>query len=137
MKMWMSGLARFQFVRFALIGGINTAFSYGVYAGLLFTGINYAVSNLLALIAGIFFSFKTQGTYVFNNTNNRLLGRFVICWGMIYVINVLIIKVLMQFGLDPYTAGAVRNFLSFNAQHCQAIILTQWAVLKPSMQPGI
>ena len=39
-----------RFVRFLLVGGINAAFAYAVYAMFLFVGLNYALANLLSLI---------------------------------------------------------------------------------------
>jgi putative flippase GtrA len=74
---------------------------------MLFIGLNYALLNFIAVIAGIFFSFKTQGTFVFRNSNNRLLGRFVICWLGIYTVNVLFIKLGIGLGLNAYAAGAL------------------------------
>ena len=94
-------------VRFILIGGINTAFSYAVYAFFLLLGVDYAVSNLFALIAGVFFSFHTQGAYVFKNRERGLFGRFIIAWAIIYVANVLLIRQLIGLGLDAYSSGAL------------------------------
>ena len=96
-----------RIIRFLLVGGINAVFSYSVYAVFLLVGLGYALANLLALIAGILFSFKTQGTWVFNNTANRLFFRFVICWLLIYLCNIGFIRQMLIFGLDAYTAGAL------------------------------
>ena len=35
----MRKVLSFQFVRFLLVGGLNTSFSYAVYAALLFMGL--------------------------------------------------------------------------------------------------
>ena len=94
-------------VRFLSVGGVVTAFSYGVYVLLLFVGVNYAVASLVSLTAGIVFSFKAQGTFVFDNTDNTRLGRFVLCWLLIYGANVLFIKRMMMLGLDGYVSGAL------------------------------
>lgn len=93
-------------VRFLVVGGISTLFSYGVYALLLFCGLNYAIANLAALVAGILFSFKTQGRFVFRNGDNSLIWRFVICWGLIYAANVTFLRQAIHFGMDRYVAGA-------------------------------
>jgi putative flippase GtrA len=102
----LGDLLRLQIVRFLVVGVANTAFSYLVYALLLFVGLNYALANLGALILGILFSFRTQGRFVFNNTNSKLLGRFVIAWAVVYALTIVIIGRLISFGLDAYTAGA-------------------------------
>jgi putative flippase GtrA len=96
-----------RFIRFLLIGGINTAFSYTVYATFLLVGLGYALANLLALIAGILFSFKTQGTFVFNNAARGSFLRFVICWLLIYLCNIAFIRQMLILGLDAYSAGAL------------------------------
>jgi putative flippase GtrA len=96
-----------QLARFLLIGGVNTAFSYGVYAVLLFCGLNYAIANLMALVAGIGFSFKTQGRFVFQNTNNRLIVRFVAGWTLVYLVNVLLLREMIAAGTNRYVAGGL------------------------------
>lgn len=94
-------------VRFLLVGVLNTGFSYLIYAVLLFFGLGYQLANFLALVVGILFSFKTQGRLVFGNTDNRLLGRFIVSWTLIYIVNIGIINRLMVFGFDAYVAGAL------------------------------
>lgn len=100
-------MPRSRIVRFLIVGGVNTAFSYGVYALLLFMGLNYAVANFAALIAGILFGFKAQGSLVFENPENRLLGRFVVCWMVMYLLNVTFIRKMIEIGVDRYLAGAL------------------------------
>lgn len=96
-----------RFIRFVLIGGINTIFSYAVYAVFLFLGFDYVVANFLALAVGILFSFKTQSAFVFYNSDNRLLGRFFICWSFIYLTNIFFIREMLMLGLNAYVAGAL------------------------------
>ncbi len=96
-----------QLVRFVLVGIVNTGFSYAIYAGLLFFGLGYAIANLIALLVGILFSFKTQGILVFNNSDNRLLFRFALAWSLIYLFNIFIIGRFIAFGLNPYISGAL------------------------------
>lgn len=96
-----------RLIRFLLVGGINTAFAYVVYACFLMLGMSYALANFLSLITSILFSFKTQGTLVFNNTAHRLFFRYAICWFLIYLCNIGFIRQMLIFGLDAYTAGAL------------------------------
>jgi len=70
-------------------------------------GLGYALANFLSLITGILFSFKTQGTLVFNNTAHGLFIRFVICWLIIYLCNIGFIRQMLIFGLNAYAAGAL------------------------------
>ena len=94
-------------VRFLAVGMLNTAFSYGIYAGFLYLGLGYQLANLIALVLGILFSFKTQGRLVFKNTDNRLFGRFLISWVMIYLGAITLIGRIIALGFDAYTAGAL------------------------------
>ncbi len=107
-------------VRFILVGGLNTAFSYSVYSLFLFFGANYAIANLLALSIGIFFSFHTHGQFVFKNTKKDLLYRYIFSWMVIYISNIFMIKKLIEVGLNSYVAGALTivpiGFLSYFLQ---------------------
>jgi putative flippase GtrA len=99
-----------RWIRFLMMGGINTGFSYGSYALLVYCGVNFAVSNLVALVLGILFSFKTQGAFVFGVPGNGVFGRFIIVWCVIYVINIAMIGGMIKLGLSPYVAGALAIF---------------------------
>jgi putative flippase GtrA len=111
---------RWRLARFVVVGIVNTGFSYGVYALLIVLGLSYAVANLVALLFGIVFSFKTQGRLVFRQTSNRRLWRFVLVWAVIYAANTALIGLIISRGFDPYTAGAltlpVNVILSYVAQ---------------------
>ena len=94
-------------MRFLVVGTINTLVSYSIYAGFLFAGLSYQLANLLALIIGILFSFKTQGRLVFKNTDNRLFGRFLLSWVLIYLGTITLIGRIIALGFDAYSAGAL------------------------------
>lgn len=96
-----------KLVRFVIIGTLNTGFSYLIYAALLYAGLGYQLANLLALVVGILFSFKTQGRFVFDNPDNHLLGRFVISWALIYLCTITLIGWIIALGFDAYSAGAL------------------------------
>ena len=94
-------------LRFVLVGGLNTAFSYALYAGLLLLGLNVAMASLLALVLGILFSFATQGKIVFRQASWFTFMKFLLAWTLFYFVNLGIIAVLMRVGLGAYLAGAV------------------------------
>lgn len=100
-------LLSLQFARFIVVGVLNTAFSYSVYAAMLFVGLTYTLANLVALLVGVLFSFRTQGRWVFHNRDDRLLVRFAACWGLVWLINIGLISVLVRGGLNAYGAGAL------------------------------
>ena len=96
-----------QFLRFLVIGLVNTTFSYGVYAILIFVGLYYAIANLAALLLGLLFSFKMQGRFVFGNSDNRLFWKFLFAWSLIYFATIALIGELISVGFNAYIAGAL------------------------------
>ena len=100
------------FVKFVVVGVVNTGFSYLVYATFLFFGLSYQLANFIALILGIIFSFKMQGKFVFKSTDNRLLGRYVLTWTVIYLCVTAAIGQIIKFGINAYVAGLLTLPLS-------------------------
>jgi len=98
---------RHRWLRFLVMGGINTGFSYGVYALLVYCGLNYAVSNLCSLILGILFSFRTQAAFVFQQGAHGLFMRYVMVWAILYLSNIAMIGSMMRIGANAYSAGAL------------------------------
>lgn len=96
-----------RFIKFLIVGGINTAFGYGIFALLIFLNLHYAMAVLLSTILGVLFNFKTTGNLVFENSNNRLIFKFVAVYAIIYFINVASLKVFKLYKIDMYTAGAL------------------------------
>jgi putative flippase GtrA len=79
-------LLRSRFVRFLLVGGINTLFGYGVFAALILLRVPYALAALVSTVAGILFNFKSYGTLVFGSRDNRLIFRFFAVYGVCYLL---------------------------------------------------
>lgn len=96
-----------RFVRFLLVGGINTLFGYGVFALCIFIGIHYAAAALIATVCGVLFNFKTTGTIVFKNGDNALIFRFLGVYAALYTVNTGFLKIFKHFDVDMYLAGAV------------------------------
>jgi len=90
-----------------IVGCLNTGFSYGVYALLLWVGLAFVWANAGALLLGILFSFRTQGRLVFGNRDNRRIIRFALCWGLIWLLNISLIAGFIRLGMNAYAAGAL------------------------------
>jgi putative flippase GtrA len=106
-KSLFTPLLRHEFVRYLVVGVLNTGFSYSVYALLLWLGFVFFVANLIALLCGIAFSFQTQGRFVFDNTSRRLFPKYVLLWILIYFSNIALIKLFLLCGFNAYVAGAL------------------------------
>ena len=94
-----------QFLRFILVGGLNTAFGVGVYCLAIYVGIPYYIATLLSNVLGVCFNFITTGNLVFRNNNPRLIFRFVMAYVLIYFINTAVVKVFILLGMIDYCAG--------------------------------
>jgi putative flippase GtrA len=93
--------------KFVVVGGINTAFAYLVYAAFVLAGAFPWLANLLALVLGILFSFMSLGKFVFGKTDIRSFIRFVASWVAVYVVQTCVIYLLMHLGLTAIVAGLV------------------------------
>lgn len=102
-----------QFIRFVFVAALNTAFGWCVFAMLRFLlGLTtlkdpYVLAAFLGTIISVLFNFKTYGTIVFKNGDNRLIFKFLIVCAITYFINIFGIKVLENIGIDNYVASAI------------------------------
>jgi putative flippase GtrA len=92
-----------QFVRFLVVGVLNTAFGYGLFALFTWFGLAYP----LATILGVLFTFQTTGRMVFSNSRGSLLWRFAAVYGIIYLLNVAAVALLLRAGINVYLANAL------------------------------
>jgi putative flippase GtrA len=102
---WAGRNAR-QFAAFLAVGVLNTAFGYGCYALLVWTGLHYGLAALMSTVLGVLFNFRTTGPLVFRSRDNRLLGRFVGVYVFTYAANLVGLWALQKAGLDAYWSGA-------------------------------
>jgi putative flippase GtrA len=102
LKLW-----NIRFVRFLVVGGINTVFGYSVYAFFIYIGLHYSLAALFATILGVLFNFKTTGKIVFDNSNNSLLLKFIGVYLITYLISLAFLKGLVLLKINLYLAGAL------------------------------
>ena len=98
-------LIKNRFIRFVLVGCLNTAFGVVVYCLCIFIGMPYFIATLVSNVLGVLWNFKTTGRLVFENGDNRLIFRFTGCYIVIYLINTIAVKLLLLAGLNDYWAG--------------------------------
>jgi len=103
----MRRLWAIQFLRFLVVGGLNTIFFFAVFALLISVGLHYVFSALLATICSILFNFKTTGTIVFKNRNNRLILHFLGIYFLNYLITIGLLKLFDLAGVDSLVAMAI------------------------------
>lgn len=96
-----------QLLRFFVVGGLNTAFGFTVYSIFILLHLHYVVAALLGQICGILFNFKTTGTIVFKNKDNRLIFRFFIVYLVTYLITIGLLKIFHIHNIGSIVAGAI------------------------------
>ena len=62
---------------------------------------------MVSQICGILFNFKTTGTIVFKNRNNRLIFRFFGVYLTTYVLNYGLLRLLESVGIGRLVGGAI------------------------------
>jgi putative flippase GtrA len=90
-----------RFVKFVLVGGLNTLFGYSVFAGLYLVGVPPHVAIVLATFIGVSFNFFSTGRLVFENSSWRKLLPFWFGYGVALGINLGMADLLIRAGLNP------------------------------------
>jgi putative flippase GtrA len=97
-----------QFVKFLLVGALNTAFGYGIYAMLIWFGLRPFLAVAVGTVLGVLFNFQSTGWLIFGNARPGLFWRFVLVYVFNYFVNIAALSLTMsQLGLNAYLAGAV------------------------------
>ena len=100
------------FIKFILVGILNTIFSYAVFALLIFLGLHYTLALFIATVLGVLFNFKTFGKLVFRNAHNKLFFKFILIYAMLYVFNIGTLKILLLFSINVYVAGIITTIIA-------------------------
>ena len=99
-----------QKIRFLLVGGYNTVFSYALYALFVYIGMGAQVALLLSFAISSINSYVTQKIYVFATKGNYLTEytKCLCTWAGSYVINAILLFIFMQaMGLNAYIAELI------------------------------
>ena len=96
-----------KFARFMVVGLLNTAFSYFLFAILIKFEVAYPLAIGVATIMGIIFNFQTTGRIVFGNAESSKMRRFTLVYAGIYCLNILGVALLLLLEFNIYLANAV------------------------------
>jgi putative flippase GtrA len=75
LRFWFNTSIRSEKVRFILVGGYNTLFGYGLFAGLILLAgskIHYLIILLLAHLIGVTNAYYTHGLLVFRDAERSI-----------------------------------------------------------------
>ena len=91
--------------RYYQAGVVNTAFGYGVYALLVWLGMNVFAAQLVSHVIGVAFNYLTYSRHVFSGAETAKL-RFVLSYGLNYVMGLAALVAATRVIASPYLAGA-------------------------------
>lgn len=97
-----------QIISFILVGILNTAFGYSLFALFIFFNMHYSLAVFLSTVLGVLFNFKTIGKLVFGSHDNSLIFRFVTVYVLLYFIN---ISCLWFFKINGFENMYVNGFI--------------------------
>lgn len=95
------------FIKFIVVGILNTAFGYGVFAILLAINLHYSIALAVSTILGVLFNFKTFGKIVFNSNSNEKIFRFIWVYIFVYAVNVFGVSIFTSNKISPLLGAAV------------------------------
>ncbi len=98
---------KWTFVRFLVIGIVNTAFGYLLFALLLYAGLRPQPALALAFGGGVAWNYLTHARLVFGTRGVSQLPPYVLAYLMIYGVNAGGLQALMAAGVAPIIAQAV------------------------------
>ncbi len=92
--------------RYGHVGLINTAFGYGLYALLVWLGLNLYLAQITAQIIGAGFNYLTFGKLVFRGARSNRVA-FIGAYALHYLLGLAFLAVAHRFIPSPYVAGFV------------------------------
>jgi putative flippase GtrA len=95
-----------EILRYLVAGVLNTAFGYGLYAGLLWLGLDRYGAQAIGYGLGTGFNYITYSRGVFRDAGPAKL-RFALSYAGNYLVNLAGLAIVSHFIANPYLAGAV------------------------------
>lgn len=81
------GLSNSRSMRFLISGGVNTLFGFMVYSVFILAGSAVWFALISGTVIGAFFNFLTIGGYAFRDLSLDRVPRFLLCYALVYGIN--------------------------------------------------
>lgn len=115
-----------DFVKYLIIGFINTAIGYSIILLLIYLGLIVELSNLLGYILVWFFSyFMNKGyTFKYSGQSNKTFSKYIVSMLISYTINLVILVICFRyFHINAYIS---QIFASFFYTLIGYILLKKW-----------
>lgn len=95
------------FVKFLLVGGLNTLFGYLVFSLGILLGAGSALALALTFVLGVVFNFHSTGRLVFRSRDPRKFVVFAAVYTGLYLVNLVSLRALRTAGLAPLASQAI------------------------------
>lgn len=116
-----------EIVRYLVAGAMNTAFGFGIYAALVWLGLDRYLAQAIGYVLGTAFNYVTYSRGVFIGSGPAKL-RFVASYLGNYIVNLLVLRLASQYIPNPYAAGAATTAFGVILNY---LVLKRW-VFRPS-----
>lgn len=96
-----------NFIKYALIGVVNTSVGFGVIFLLMYLSVVAEISNLIGYIVGFFVSYTLNRSYNFKSRNRHRedFPKFLVSMAIAYILNLLTLVILYRvLEFNPYFA---------------------------------
>ena len=103
----ISNFRRNRFIRFLVAGGVNTLFGFAVYSLLIAAGMAVWLALLVSMLMGTMFNFFTTGGYVFQKLSLARFPRFILCYLLVYFVNLKLIELILSLLSNKILAQAI------------------------------
>jgi len=107
----MSRSNRFvEVIRYYQAGVANTIFGFAAYMLLVWAGMNIFLAQAISHFAGMAFNYLTYTKHVFRSADPAK-ARFIVSYGVNYMMSVLSLAALARFIYNPYISGVLAAVL--------------------------
>jgi len=97
----------YRFVRFLLVGLVNTGVGYGLFVGFVLVGLGSQPALASAFFIGILWNFVTHARFVFGQSGLHKLPSYILVYMAIWAANALALSMALRGGLSPLLAQAI------------------------------
>jgi putative flippase GtrA len=95
-----------EIVRYYQAGAVNALFGFGIYALLVYCGLNVYVAQIVSHIAGILFNYFTYSRHVFRDAKPSW-PRFLLSYAFNYLVSLGALMLANLVVHSPYMAGII------------------------------
>lgn len=107
---WKSSTEWKRIFRYYQAGIVNTAFGYGLFAILVYFGLNIYVAQIVSHILGMAFNYLTYSRYAFAD-HSANMARYILSYAVNYLLGLVSLFALSHFIASPYVAGLLATVI--------------------------